>query len=161
MAQITLKGTPFHTNGDLPAVGQPAPNFRLIRGDLTEVSLKDFSGKTLIVVIVPSIDTPVCALSTKKFNDLAPSADVLLVSADLPFAQRRLCEGLDRVVALSTFRDPTFARDYGVAIVDGPLTGLCARAVVVLDQNHRVVYTQLVTEIADEPDYDAALAACL
>ncbi len=164
MAHITLKGNPFNTIGELPEVGQLAPDFRLTKTDLTDISLADFAGKTKIINIVPSTDTPVCALSTRKFNDFTanhPDVVVLLVSVDLPFAQKRLCEGLDKVVALSTMRSPAFLKDYGVLITDGPMAGLSARAVLVLDSDNRVVYRQLVTEIADEPDYDSALRHCL
>ena len=164
MATITLEGNPIHTNGDLPAVGTQAPDFRLVTKDLKDVSLADFAGKKKLLNIVPSLDTPVCAISTKKFSEMAAGRDdvvVLIVSADLPFAQDRFCtaEGIDNVVTLSMMRDKDFARDYGVLIVDGPLAGITARAVVVLDENDRVVYTELVPEIAQEPDYEQAIAA--
>ena len=164
MATITFKGTPIQTSGALPAKGSQAPDFQLTRTDLTDVSLKDYSGKKKILNIVPSLDTGVCATSAKKFNEAASqlSGTVLLnISADLPFAAGRFCESfsLKNVVALSTFRSPDFAKAYGVAILDGPLAGLTARAVVVLDAQDKVLYTELVPEIAQEPDYADALAA--
>ena len=164
MAQVTLKGNPIHTNGELPAVGAKAPDFRLTGGDLKDVSLADYRGKRKVLNIVPSLDTAVCAMSTRKFNESAsklPNTVVLVVSADLPFAAKRFCttEGLQNVVPLSLMRDRKFAQDYGVLLTDGPLAGLCARAVVVLDENDKVVYRQLVPEIGQEPDYDHALAA--
>ena len=164
MATTHLKGMEVHTNGDLPAVGSKAPDFKLVAGDLSEKSLADFAGKKKILNIVPSLDTPVCAASARHFNEDASSLDntvVLVISADLPFAQGRFCstEGLDNVVPLSMMRDRNFTKDYGVLLVDGPLAGICARAVVVLDENDTVVYTQLVDEITTEPDYVAALAA--
>lgn len=164
MATITLKGNPFHTNAELPAVGSTAPDFVLVNGDTKNVSLADFAGKRKVLNIVPSLDTAVCATSTRKFNERAASlrnAVVLVVSADLPFAQKRFCstEGLANVVPLSMMRGKTFAKDYGVLITDGPLEGICARAVVVLDESNRVRHAQLVPEIAQEPDYEAALGA--
>jgi thiol peroxidase len=164
MASVTLQGTEFHTNGDLPAVGSSAPDFGLVDGQLNNVSLANYSGKKKLLNIVPSLDTPTCATSTKKFNEMVAERDdvvVLVVSADLPFASGRFCgmEGLENVLPLSLMRGKGFAKDYGVLITDGPLAGITARAVVVLDADNRVVYTQLVPEIADEPDYDAALAA--
>ena len=164
MAITHLKGTEVHTNGELPAVGSKAPDFKLVAGDLSEKSLADFAGRKKILNIVPSLDTPVCAASARHFNEDASSLDntvVLVISADLPFAQGRFCstEGLDNVVPLSMMRDRNFAKDYGVLLVDGPLAGICARAVVVLDENDTVVHTQLVGEITTEPDYVAALAA--
>jgi len=164
MATITLKGNPIHTSGELPAQGATAPDFKLTKPDLADVALKDFAGKKKILNIVPSLDTGVCATSAKKFNEaVARLGDVVLlhVSADLPFAAGRFCEsnGLKNVVALSTFRSPDFAQAYGVAIVDGPLAGLTARAVVVLDAQNKVRHAELVPEIAQEPDYAAALAA--
>jgi len=164
MAQITLKGTPINTNGDLPAVGAKAPDFLLVNSDLANVTLGDYAGKKKLLNIVPSLDTPVCATSTKHFNDSARErADTvfLMISADLPFAMSRFCtgEGLKNVIPLSMMRSRNFAKDYGVLIEDGPLEGITARAVVVLDENDKVVYTQLVPEIAQEPDYDNALAA--
>jgi thioredoxin-dependent peroxiredoxin len=164
MANITLKGNPIHTSGDLPVVGARAPDFRLVAGDLSDVSLGAYRGKRKILNIVPSLDTPVCAISTRKFNERAgalPNTVVLVISGDLPFAQKRFCttEGLKNVVPLSMMRSKEFAKDYGVLIQDGPLAGLSARAVVVLDADDKVAYRQLVPEIAQEPDYDAALRA--
>ena len=164
MAQTALQGNPVTLSGDLPAVGGKAPDFRLVDKDLADKSLADFAGKKKLLNIVPSLDTPVCATSTKKFNEaMAGKGDAvaLIISADLPFAMGRFCdaEGLANVVSLSMMRSHDFARDYGVLITDGPLAGITARAVVVLDEQDRVVYTQLVPEITQEPDYDAALAA--
>ncbi len=164
MAIVTLQGNTCNTNGDLPAVGSAAPDFHLVDGKLNDVHLADYSGKKKILNIVPSLDTPTCATSAKKFDEHAAGRDdvvVLVVSSDLPFAQGRFCgaEGLENVVPLSLMRTRGFAKDYGVLITDGPLAGITARAVVVIDENDQVVYTQLVQEIADEPDYDAALAA--
>ena len=164
MATVTLKGNPIHTNGELPKVGAKAPDFRLTANDLKDLSLADFAGKRKVLNIVPSLDTDVCATSTRKFNEKAgqlPDTVVLIVSADLPFASKRFCaaEGLKNVVPLSLLRDKKFAQDYGVLLTDGPLAGLCARSVVVLDASDKVTYTQLVPEIVQEPDYDAALAA--
>ena len=164
MAKITLQGNPINTNGDLPKTGAKAPDFKLVNKDLADVSLKDFAGKKKLLNIVPSLDTPVCATSTKKFNDFAQGrSDVvmLVISADLPFAMSRFCgmENVDQVVPLSMMRDRNFAKDYGVLITDGPLAGITARAVVVLDANDTVTHVELVPEIAQEPDYDAALAA--
>ncbi|MGH8160991.1 MAG: thiol peroxidase [Gammaproteobacteria bacterium] len=163
MANITLQGNPIHTSGELPAKGSAAPGFKLTNGELAEVGLDKFAGKKKLLNIVPSLDTPVCATSTKKFNDYAkqhPDTVMLIVSADLPFAQQRFCgnENLANVVPLSTFRSD-FAHSYGVAITDGPLAGVTARAVVVLDADNKVCYTQLVGEIGEEPDYEAALKA--
>ncbi|MFO8005941.1 thiol peroxidase [Thioalkalivibrio sp.] len=164
MAEITLKGNPIHTNGDLPAVGAKAPDFRLTQGDLSDVGLADFAGKSKILSIVPSLDTGVCAESTRKFDQLVASRDdvvVLVISADLPFAQARFCsaEGTDRVVTLSIMRSRNFAKDYGVLIQDGPMAGITARAVVVLDADDKVLHAEMVPEIGQEPDYDAAFAA--
>lgn len=164
MATITLQGNAINTNGDLPAVGSQAPAFKLVDGELNDVELASFSGKKKLLNIVPSLDTPVCATSTTKFNELAQShldTAMLVISADLPFAMGRFCtaEGTDNVTALSMMRSKNFAKDYGVLITDGPLAGITARAVVVLDENDKVVYTELVPEIAQEPDYDAAIAA--
>lgn len=164
MATVTLQGNACNTSGELPAVGTTAPDFQLVDGKLNDVQLTDFSGKKKLLNIVPSLDTPTCALSTKKFNDHARGRDdvvMLMISADLPFAMGRFCtsEGLENVIPLSMMRSRFFAKDYGMLITDGPLAGITARGVVVLDENNQVVYTQLVPEIADEPDYDAALAA--
>jgi thiol peroxidase len=163
MANITLGGTPIHTSGELPAVGTKAPDFKLAAGDLKDLSLADFKGKKKVLNIVPSLDTPVCATSTRKFNEQAgklPNVAVLVVSADLPFASKRFCttEGLANVTPLSTFRSG-FAKDWGIALVDGPLAGVTGRAVVVLDEADQVVYRELVPEIKQEPNYEAALAA--
>ena len=163
MANITLGGNPIHTSGDLPAVGAKAPDFKLTSGDLKDLTLADFKGKKKVLNIVPSLDTPVCATSTRKFNSDAgklPNVAVLVISADLPFASKRFCttEGLANVTPLSTFRS-SFAKDWGVAIIDGPLAGVTSRAVVVLDENDKVVYKEQVPEIKQEPNYDAALAA--
>lgn len=163
MANITLQGNPVHTNGDLPTVGSSAPDFVLVNKELTDVSLADFAGKKKLLNIVPSLDTGVCATSTIKFNKAMvdkSDAVALVISADLPFAMNRFCsaEGIDNVISLSMMRGKHFAKDYGVLITDGPLEGICARAVVVLDENNKVIYTQLVPEIGEEPDYDAALA---
>ena len=164
MAQITLNGKSIHTSGELPAVGAKAPDFRLTGGNLEDVSLATYRGKRKILNIVPSLDTNVCATSTRRFNEAAgklANSVVLVVSADLPFAAKRFCtiEGLQNVVPLSLMRGKEFAKDYGVLLEDGPLAGVTARAVVVLDENDKVVYRQLVPEIAQEPDYDKALAA--
>ena len=163
MAKITLRGNPINTNGDLPEVGASAPDFSLTKSDLSDVGLGDFAGKKKLLNIVPSLDTPTCATSTKKFNTAIadkPNSVALIISSDLPFAQSRFCgaEGLENVISLSMMRSRNFAKDYGVLITDGPLAGLCARAVVVMDENNKVLYTQLVPEIGQEPDYDPALA---
>jgi thiol peroxidase len=163
MATVTLQGDPLHTSGELPPEGAPAPDFRLVDGELNDRSLADFAGRKKLLNIVPSLDTSVCAESTRKFNEHARANEetvILVVSADLPFAQQRFCgaEGLENVVPLSMMRDKAFARDYGVLLEDGPLAGLAARAVVVLDEDDRVVHRQLVPEIGDEPDYDQALS---
>jgi len=164
MATVTLKGDAIHTNGELPAVGSAAPDFNLVTKDLADVTLATYKGKKKILSIVPSLDTSVCAASTKKFNDYAKGRDdlvVLTISADLPFAQGRFCsaEGIDNVITLSMMRSRNFAKDYGVLIQDGPLAGITARAVVVVDEYDKVMYTELVPEIGQEPDYDRALAA--
>ncbi len=164
MAQTALQGNPVSLSGELPAVGTQAPDFRLTTSDLKDISLADYAGKKKLISIVPSLDTEVCARSTKKFNEAMaarPDAVALVVSADLPFAAGRFCtsEGLENVVTLSMMRSRKFAKDYGVLIEEGPLAGITARAVVVLDAEDRVVYTQLVPEITQEPDYDAALKA--
>jgi thiol peroxidase len=164
MAQTALEGNTVKLSGDLPAVGSTAPDFKLVAGDLSDATLATYAGKKKLLNIVPSLDTPVCATSTKKFNEaMAGKADAvaLVISADLPFASGRFCsaEGIENVVSLSMMRSKNFAKDYGVLIEDGPLAGITARAVVVLDANNQVVYTQLVPEITQEPDYDPALAA--
>ena len=164
MATTHFKGTAVNTNSELPAVGSAAPDFQLIAGDLSQKGLADFAGKKKILNIVPSLDTPVCAASARRFNEEAAKLDaavVLVISADLPFAQGRFCsaEGLENVVPLSMMRDRKFANDYGVLLVDGPLAGLTARAVIAVDADNRVTYVQLVDEITVEPDYAAAVKA--
>lgn len=164
MAEITRYGTPIHTNGDLPKVGSDAPDFRLVDVDLNDVTLASFKGKKKLLSIVPSLDTPTCSLSTKKFNEQAsayPNTVMLIVSADLPYAQKRFCaaENTEQVKTLSMMRNRQFARDYGVLVVDGPTEGITARAIVVIDENDKVVHTELVPEIRQEPDYESALAA--
>ena len=163
MAKITLHGNEISTNGELPALGGQAPAFSLVNSELSDVGLEAYSGKKKLLNIVPSLDTPTCALSTKKFNDLAESRDdtvFLMISADLPFAMSRFCieEGTKNVVTLSMMRSRKFAKDYGVLIEDGPLAGIMARAIVVIDESNKVMHTELVTEIADEPNYNAAVA---
>jgi thiol peroxidase len=164
MASITHRGNPVHTIGELPAVGSRAPDFRLTDANLNDVSLADFKGRKKLLNIFPRIDTPTCALSTRKFNDYAarhPDAAILMVSADLPFAQQHFCstENTRNVRTLSMMRDRNFAKDFGVLLVDGLYRGITARAVVVIDEDDRVVYTELVPEIRQEPDYEKALAA--
>ncbi|MCD0494776.1 thiol peroxidase [Chromobacterium violaceum] len=164
MPTVTLRGNPVDVAGKLPAKGEQAPALQLTGADLAEVSLASYAGKRKILNIFPSVDTPTCATSVRKFNEKAAAlADtvVLCVSADLPFAQKRFCgaEGIENVVTLSTFRNGSFAEAYGVKLASGPLAGLTARAVVVLDADDKVLHSQLVGEIADEPDYAAALAA--
>jgi thiol peroxidase len=164
MAQTALKGTPVNLAGELPAVGSTAPDFKLVAGDLSDVTLADYAGKKKLLNIVPSLDTDVCATSTKKFNEaMAGKSDAvaLVISADLPFASARFCsaEGIENVINLSMMRSRNFGKDYGVLIEDGPLAGVTARAVVVLDADNKVLYTQLVPEITEEPDYGSALAA--
>jgi thiol peroxidase len=164
MANVTLGGNPIKIAGNFPGKGDTAPDFTLTSKDLKDVGLKDFSGKRKVLNIVPSLDTPVFAKSTRIFNEragAAANAAVLVISADLPFAMNRFCgaEGINNVVALSTVRNRDFHARYGVDITDGPLKGLTARAVIVLDENNRVLHSQLVPEIKNEPDYDAALAA--
>ena len=166
MTTITLKGNPIQVYGEIPAVGSAALGFRLVGADLKDVTLHDFAGKKKVINVFPSVDTPTCALSVRKFNEhAAANKDVvmLMVSADLPFAQGRFCgaEGLANVVTLSMMRGRNFAKDYGVLIETGPLAGLTARAVVVLDADNKVVHTELVKEIASEPDYEAALKAAV
>jgi thiol peroxidase len=162
MAQITLRGNPINTVGELPAVGSPAPGFSLTGTDLGAVSSDQFSGKPLLLNIFPSVDTPVCATSVRTFNERAAGSglSVLCVSNDLPFAQKRFCgaEGIENVTTASAFRD-NFGEDYGIALADGPMAGLLARAVVVIGADGNVAYAELVPEIGQEPNYDAALAA--
>ncbi|ADW18871.1 thiol peroxidase (atypical 2-Cys peroxiredoxin) [Desulfobulbus propionicus DSM 2032] len=164
MAKITLKGNAIETIGELPAKGSAAPNFTLVKTDLSEVSLADYKGKKIVLNIFPSIDTPVCAASVRRFNKMAGETDntvVLCISADLPFAHTRFCEtdGLKNVESLSVFRSPAFGKDYGVTITTGPIAGLLSRAIVIVGADGKVVHTEQVPEIAQEPDYDAALAA--
>jgi thiol peroxidase len=163
MAAITFQGKPLNTSGDLPEIGAKAPDFSLVSGKLKNVSLATYSGKRKLLSIVPSLDTPTCAASTRIFNQKASGLEntvVLVVSADLPFAQSRFCQvdGLKNVIPLSTFRS-SFAEDYGIKIIDTILKGLTARAVVLLDENNRVTYTELVADVAEEPDYESILMA--
>jgi len=163
MATVTLRGNDIHTNGELPALGSEAPDFTVTGGDLGDVTLSSLAGQKVILNIFPSLDTATCAMSVRKFNEAAAGREgtvVLCVSQDLPFAQNRFCgaEGIENVKLGSAFRS-SFADDYGVRIVDGPMRGLAARSVVVLDDDGKVTYTQLVPEIGQEPDYDSALAA--
>ena len=162
MSLIHIKGKPFHTHGALPAKGTISPNFVLVDKDLKDWSLLDFQGKKKLLYIVPSLDTPTCLTSTKKLEEAAKSLTnvvILIISSDLPFAQKRICslEHLELVKPLSMMRSKDFAHDYGILIKDGPLQGLTARAVVVLDEKNQVLYTELVTELSNEPNYEAAL----
>lgn len=162
MANITFKGNPVQTVGNLPTVGTVAPDFTLVSGELADVSLSDFRGKNVVLNIFPSLDTGVCAASVRRFNKEATGLNntvVLGISADLPFASGRFCsaEGIENVITLSTFRDNAFGNDYGLLMSDGPLNGLLARAVVVVNPEGEVVYTELVPEIAQEPDYHSAI----
>ncbi len=164
MAQFTLKGNPFNTVGDLPAVGNPAPAFALVGSDLGDVTLAGLKGKKIVLNIFPSLDTDVCAASVRRFNQEAAALEntvVVCASMDLPFAHKRFCtaEGIEGVVSASDFRSGEFSRDYGVRIADGPLAGLMARSVVVIDESGTVVHSQLNAETVEEPDYDTALAA--
>jgi thiol peroxidase len=162
MAEITLGGDKIHTSGSLPAIGTQAPGFSLVQTDLSEITLNDFKGKTLVLNIFPSLDTGICASSVRRFNkelnDLE-NTEVLCVSADLPFAHGRFCssEGLEQVKNASVFRNPEFGMDYGVLITDGPLKGVLSRAVVVIDPAGKVLYTEQVPEIKQDPDFDTAL----
>ena len=163
MATITLKGNPVHTAGNLPETGQNAPDFWLVKSDMSELRLSELNGKRVILNIFPSLDTDVCAASVRKFNEKAAGLDntvVLAISNDLPFAMGRFCsaEGIRRVITLSAFRNPSFGKEYGVEITDGPFAGLLARSVLVLDEQGKVIHSQLVPEIAQEPDYEAALS---
>ena len=163
MATVTLRGNPVNVGGNFPKVGDSAPDFNLTASDLSDVSLASYAGKRKVLNIVPSLDTPTCAQSTRVFNEKASAMSntvVLVIAADLPFAMSRFCgaEGLKDVVTLSTFRGKDFHTKYGVDISDGPLRGLTARSVVVLDENNKVKHAELVSEIAQEPNYDAALA---
>jgi thioredoxin-dependent peroxiredoxin len=164
MATITFKGGAINTSGNLPSVGSKAPDFKLVKSDLSETSLADYKGKKVILNIFPSLDTSVCASSVRKFNAEAekqPNTVVLCISRDLPFAHSRFCsvEGLKNVVSLSEYRDDNFSKAYGVKITDGPLAGLLSRAIVVLNEDGVVKYTEQVPEIAQEPNYDLALKA--
>lgn len=163
MAAITLGGNPINTNGELPKTGSNAPEFQLVKNDLSLASLADFAGSKLVLNIFPSIDTGTCAASVRHFNQSASQLEntkVLCISRDLPFAQKRFCgaEGLENVINLSDFKSGSFGKNYGLEIVDGPLAGLHSRAVIVIDEKGKVIYTEQVPEIADEPNYDAALA---
>ena len=162
MAKITFKGDTVNTSGELPKVGEVAPDFILVNSDLEEVKLSDFKGKNVVLNIFPSLDTGVCAASVRKFNKEAASLDntvVLGISSDLPFAAGRFCsaEGIENVITLSVFRNDDFAKDYGVSLVDGPMRGLTARAVVIVNPEGKVIYNQLVPEISQEPDYNSAI----
>ncbi len=164
MATITLKGNAIETIGTLPAKGTAAPGFTLVKTDLSEVTLADYKGKKVVLNIFPSIDTPVCAASVRSFNKTAgelANTVVLCISADLPFAHTRFCEteGLKNVESLSVFRSPAFGKDYGVTITTGPIAGLLSRAIIIIDTNGTISYTEQVPEITQEPNYDAALAA--
>ena len=164
MATITLGGNPINTSGSLPAVGSKAPDFNLVKNDLSTTTLADFAGSKLVLNIFPSIDTGTCATSVRTFNAKANTLEntkVLCVSRDLPFAQKRFCgaEGLENVINLSDFKDGSFGKNYGLTIVDGPLAGLHSRVVIIVDENGVVKYAEQVSEIANEPNYDAALAA--
>ena len=162
MATITLKGNPVHTCGSLPKTGEKAPCFQLTKSDLSELSCCDLKGKQLVLNIFPSLDTSVCATSVRKFNQLAaqmPNTVILAISKDLPFAQSRFCttEGIDQVIPVSAFRSSDFGKAYGVEMTDGPLAGLLARAVVVIDEDFNIIYEELVSEITHEPNYEAVL----
>ncbi|HBE92426.1 MAG TPA: thiol peroxidase [Gammaproteobacteria bacterium] len=163
MATVLLEGNEIHTSGELPVVGSQAPDFSLTGGDLTDTHLSDFQGTRVLLNIVHSLDTSTCAISTRKFNDYIAGEDVavLVISADLPFAQARFCdtEELTNIIHLSMMRSRKFAKDYGVLIEDGPMKGIPARAIVVIDEDGKVVYTEQVQEVTGEPDYEAALAA--
>lgn len=164
METIYFQGNPCHTYGELPRVGEKAPCFTLVRTDLKEIRCTDYLDTRVVLNVFPSLDTPVCAASVRRFNQAAasfPDVKVINVSMDLPFAAQRFCaaEGIDDVIVASAFRSPLFAQKYGLQIIDGPLTGLLARAVIVMDRDRRIIYEQLVSEIADEPDYKAALAS--
>ncbi len=164
MKTIQLKGTPVHTYGRFPQPGETAPAFTLTRNDLSELFSHELQGRRLVLNIFPSLDTEVCATSVRKFNQLATSLDnttVISISHDLPFAQARFCatEGIENLIAASAFRSPEFAKEYGVEMIDGPLAGLLARAVIVIDEQGKIIYSELVPEIAQEPNYQAAIDA--
>jgi len=163
MASIKLGGNPINTNGELPKVGSKAPAFTMVKNDLTIATLNDFEGTRLVLNIFPSIDTPTCATSVRKFNEQASqlaNTKVLCISRDLPFAQKRFCgaEGLDNVINLSDFKDGSFGKTYGLEITDSVLSGLHSRVVIIIDENSKIIYTEQVPEIADEPNYENALA---
>jgi thiol peroxidase len=162
MAEITLQGNKVNTNGDIPQIGSSAPDFILVDSDLNDISLSNYDGKNIILNIIPSLDTPVCQKSTKIFNEKASNLSdviVLAVSADLPFAMKRFCsaESIESVKPMSMMRSRNFAKDYGVLLVDGPLSGITARAVVVINKDKKIIHSELVQEIANEPNYEAAL----
>ena len=162
MTEITLQGNKINTNGEIPKVGSQAPEFILVDSDLNDVSLSNFEGKNIILNVIPSLDTPVCQKSTKIFNEktsVLSDVVVLAVSADLTFAMKRFCtaESIDSVKPMSMMRSRNFAKDYGVLIIDGPLSGITARAVIVIDKEKKIIHSELVQEIANEPDYDTAL----
>ena len=162
MAEITLQGNKVNTNGDIPQIGSSAPDFILVDSDLNDLSLSNYDGKNIILNIIPSLDTPVCQKSTKIFNEKASNLSdivVLAVSADLPFAMKRFCsaESIESVKPMSMMRSRNFAKDYGVLLVDGPLSGITARAVVVINKDKKIIHSELVQEIANEPNYEAAL----
>lgn len=164
MAEITFKGNPVKTVGNLPSVGEEAPDFSLTAGDLTQKTLGEYRGKKVVLNIFPSVDTGTCAASVRKFNEKAAGLDntvVLCISRDLPFAQARFCaaEGIENVQTLSEYKDSSFSDAYGVRFADGPLEGLMSRAVVVIDEDGKVKYTEQVAEVTEEPDYDKALSA--
>jgi len=166
MAEILLKGNPIHTLGELPEIGTQAPDFTLTKTDLSDVSLSDFKGKRVELNIFPSLDTAVCATSVRRFNTEAgrlANTEVLCASNDLPFAHNRFCEaeGIDGVTSVSELRNRDFGTDYGLRIIDGPLAGLLSRAVIVIDENGKIIYTEQVPEIAQEPDYQSAIDALM
>jgi thiol peroxidase len=164
MSEITFKGNKVYTNGNLPTVNSIAPDFTGVTGDLSELSLSSLNGKRVILNVFPSLDTAVCAASVRRFNKEAASLQntmILSISKDLPFAQGRFCttEGIDKVIPLSIFRDSTFEDNYGMLLTDGPLKGLLTRGVIVVDEAGKIIYTELVPEITEEPDYEAVLAS--
>lgn len=161
METVYFNGTPCKTYGNVPVAGDKAPDFKLVSKDLKEIKMSDFDGKRIVLNVFPSLDTPVCAASVRNFNKMAAEFDntvVICVSMDLPFAMSRFCtiEGIDGVQAASAFRSPEFGKEYGLQLVDGPLAGLLARAVIIIDENRNVVYSDLVNEITNEPDYEGA-----
>ena len=163
METVYFKGIPCHTYGTIPASGDKAPEFTLVDPDMNQVKLSDYPGKRVVLNVFPSLDTPVCAASVRRFNVLASGLDntvVLCISMDLPFAAKRFCtlEGIDGVTAASAFRSPMFGEEYGLQLVDGPLAGLLARAVIIVDETGKIMYSQLVEEITEEPNYDAAVS---